>query len=105
MKFVFIAEAPDHLARLAWLCDALGVSRSALPCLAEPIAPVPTRSDEAVAAGEGQLVASDRTYGALACLRDLTPKVTTEACISIERCDALAGISFTARHAVCRRTR
>ena len=37
MKFVFIAKHRS-VWPVAWLCDAMGVSRSGFQCLAEPMA-------------------------------------------------------------------
>ena len=65
MKFAFIAKHRG-IWPVAWLCEALGVSRSRLPCLAQPAA---ERTQSAMMkcwlARIGQsFKASDRTYGA-----------------------------------------
>jgi putative transposase len=70
MKFVFIAKH-RNIWPVAWLCNALGVSRVGLPCLAESTS-ARSRSDAAVGQQvKASFIASDRTYGARRVWHDL----------------------------------
>ena len=71
MKFVFIAKHRD-VWPVAWLCNALGVSRSGLHAWLNRSPSTRSRSDEAT--GErirASFISSDRTYGARRVWRDL----------------------------------
>jgi putative transposase len=71
MKFVFIAKHRD-IWPVAWLCNALGVSRSGFYAWLNRSPSARSRSDEAT--GErvrASFISSDRTYGARRVWRDL----------------------------------
>ena len=71
MKFVFIAKHRD-IWPVAWLCNALGVSRSGFHAWLNRSPSARSRSDEAT--GErirASFISSDRTYGARRIWRDL----------------------------------
>jgi putative transposase len=71
MKFVFIAKHRD-VWPVAWLCNALGVSRSGFHAWLNRSPSARSRSDEAT--GErirASFISSDRTYGARRVWRDL----------------------------------
>jgi putative transposase len=71
MKFVFIAKHRT-IWPVAWLCDALGVSRSGFHAWLNRSPSARSRSDEAVGQRvKASFVASDRTYGARRVWRDL----------------------------------
>src|SRR5258705_2475362 len=71
MKFVFIAKHRT-IWPVAWLCDALGVSRSVFHAWLNRSPSARSRSDEAVGQRvKASFVASDRTYGARRVWRDL----------------------------------
>src|SRR5258707_5882453 len=71
MKFVFIAKHRT-IWLVAWLCDALGVSRSGFHAWLNRSPSARSRSDEAVGQRvKASFVASDRTYGARRVWRDL----------------------------------
>ena len=64
MKFGFIARHRT-IWPVAWLCDALGVSRSGFHAWLTRTPSARSRSDEALGAQvEASFLASDRTYGA-----------------------------------------
>ena len=64
MKFVFIAKHRS-IWPVAWLCDALGVSRSGFHAWLNRTPSARSRSDEALGRRvKASFVASDRTYGA-----------------------------------------
>jgi putative transposase len=64
MKFVFIAKHRS-IWPVAWLCNALGVSRSGFHAWLNRTPSVRSRSDEALGQRvKASFVASDRTYGA-----------------------------------------
>ncbi len=71
MRFAFVAKY-RNIWPVAWLCEALDVSRLGFPCLA------PSRAQQAHAGrrdhlrkGVGELTGSDRTYGARRVWRDV----------------------------------
>jgi putative transposase len=71
MKFVFIAKHRD-IWPVAWLCNALGVSRSGFHAWLNRSPSARSRSDEVT--GErirASFISSDRTYGARRVWRDL----------------------------------
>src|SRR6478752_8910249 len=71
MKFVFIAKHRT-IWPVAWLCDALGVSRSGFHAWLNRTPSARSRSDEAVGQQvKTSFLASDRTYGARRVWRDL----------------------------------
>ena len=71
MKFVFIAKHRT-IWPVAWLCDALGVSRSGFHAWLNRSPSARSRSDEAVGQQvKASFLASDRTYGARRVWRDL----------------------------------
>jgi putative transposase len=71
MKFVFIAKH-RNVWPVAWLCDALGVSRSGFHAWLNRSPSARSRSDEAVSQQvKASFTASDRTYGARRVWRDL----------------------------------
>jgi putative transposase len=71
MKFVFIAKHRS-IWPVAWLCDALGVSRSGFHAWLNRSPSARSRSDEAVARlVKASFIDSDRTYGARRVWRDL----------------------------------
>jgi putative transposase len=71
MKFVFIAKHRS-IWPVAWLCDAMGVSRSGFHAWLNRSPSARSRSDEAVARQvKASFMASDRTYGARRVWRDL----------------------------------
>ena len=71
MKFVFIAKH-RNVWPVAWLCDALGVSRSGFHAWLNRSPSARCRSDEALGQQvKASFVASDRTYGARRVWRDL----------------------------------
>jgi putative transposase len=64
MKFVFIAKHRT-IWPVAWLCNALGVSRSGFHAWLNRVPSARSRSDEALSQSvKASFVASDRTYGA-----------------------------------------
>src|ERR1700693_1226 len=64
MKFVFIAKH-RNIWPVAWLCDAMGVSRSGFHAWLNRSPSARSRSDEAVGCQvRASFLASDRTYGA-----------------------------------------
>jgi putative transposase len=64
MKFVFIAKH-RNIWPVAWLCDAMGVSRSGFHAWLNRSPSTRSRSDEAVSHRvKASFLASDRTYGA-----------------------------------------
>ena len=67
MKFVFVAKHRS-IWPVAWLCDALGVSRSGFHAWLNRSPSARSCSDEAVGR---QVLASDRSYGARRVWRDL----------------------------------
>jgi hypothetical protein len=68
MKFVFIAKH-RNIWPVAWLCDALGVSRSGFHAWLNRSPSARSRSDEVVGQRvKASFVASNRTYGGTACL-------------------------------------
>jgi putative transposase len=71
MKFVFIAKHRT-IWPVAWLCDALGVSRSGFHAWLNRTPSARSRSDEVVGRQvKASFLASNRTYGARRVLRDL----------------------------------
>ena len=71
MKFVFIAKH-RNIWPVAWLCDAMGVSRSGFHAWRNRSPSARYRSDEAVGQQvKASFLASDRTYGARRVWRDL----------------------------------
>ena len=71
MKFVFIAKH-RNIWPVAWLCDALGVSRSGFHAWLNRPPSARSRSDNAVGQHvKASFLASDRTYGARRVWRDL----------------------------------
>jgi len=71
MKFVFIAKHPN-IWPVAWLCDAMGVSRSGFHAWLNRSPSARSRSDESVGRQvKASFLASDRTYGARRVWRDL----------------------------------
>ena len=71
MKFVFIAKH-RNIWPVAWLCNAMGVSRSGFHAWLNRSPSARSRSDEAVSQQvEASFLASDRTYGARRVWRDL----------------------------------
>ena len=71
MKFVFIAKH-RNIWPVAWLCDAMGVSRSGFHAWLNRSPSDRSRSDEAVGRQvRASFLGSDRTYGARRVWRDL----------------------------------
>ena len=71
MKFVFIAKH-RNIWPVAWLCDAMGVSRSGFHAWLNRSPSARSRSDETVGQQvKASFIASDRTYGARRVWRDL----------------------------------
>jgi putative transposase len=71
MKFVFIAKH-RNIWPVAWLCNAMGVSRSGFHAWLNRTPSTRSRSDEAVSLQvKASFLASDRTYGARRVWRDL----------------------------------
>jgi len=71
MKFVFIAKH-RNIWPVAWLCDAMGVSRSGFHAWRSRSPSPRSRSDDAVGQQvKASFIASDRTYGARRVWRDL----------------------------------
>ena len=71
MKFVFIAKH-RNIWPVAWLCEAMGVSRSGFHAWLNRSPSARSRSDETVGQRvKASFVASDRTYGARRVWRDL----------------------------------
>ena len=71
MKFVFIAKH-RNIWPVAWLCDAMGVSRSGFHAWLNRSPSARSRSDEAVGQQvKASFLASDRTYGARRVWRDV----------------------------------
>src|SRR5271155_1051447 len=71
MKFVFIAKHRT-IWPVAWLCEAMGVSRSGFHAWLNRSPSARSRSDEAVGQQvKASFLASDRTYGARRVWRDL----------------------------------
>jgi putative transposase len=71
MKFVFIAKHRS-IWPVAWLCEAMGVSRSGFHAWLNRSPSVRSRSDETVGQQvKASFLASDRTYGARRVWRDL----------------------------------
>ena len=64
MKFVFIAKH-RRIWPVAWLCEAMGVSRSGFHSWLNRSPSARSRRDETVGQqGKASFLASDRTYGA-----------------------------------------
>src|SRR6185312_8903043 len=71
MKFVFIAKH-RNIWPVAWLCEAMGVSRSGFHAWLNRSPSIRSRSDETVGQQiKASFLASDRTYGARRVWRDL----------------------------------
>jgi putative transposase len=71
MKFVFIAKH-RNIWPVAWLCDALGVSRSGFHAWLNRSPSARSQSDEAFGQRvKASFITSDRTYGARRVWRDL----------------------------------
>jgi putative transposase len=71
MKFVFIAKH-RHIWPVAWLCNAMGVSRSGFHAWLDRSPSARSRGDEALGPQvKASFVGSDRTYGARRVWRDL----------------------------------
>src|SRR3569832_1845106 len=71
MKFVFIAKHRT-IWPVAWLCEAMGVSRSGFHAWLNRSPSAKSRSDETVGQQiKASFLASDRTYGARRVWRDL----------------------------------
>jgi len=71
MKFVFIAKH-RNIWPVAWLCSAMGVSRSGFHAWLDRCPSARSRSDEALGQRvKASFVGSDRTYGAPRVWRDL----------------------------------
>ena len=71
MKFVFIAKH-RNIWPVAWLCEAMGVSRSGFHAWLNRTPSARSRSDEAVSLQvKASFLASDRTYGARRVWKDL----------------------------------
>ena len=71
MKFVFIAKH-RNIWPVAWLCEAMGVSRSGFHAWLNRSPSARSRSDETVGQQvKASFLASDRTYGARRVWRDL----------------------------------
>ena len=71
MKFVFIAKHRT-IWPVAWLCDAMGVSRSGFHARLNRSPSARSRSDETVGRQvKASFLASDRTYGARRVWKDL----------------------------------
>ena len=71
MKFVFMAKH-RNIWPVAWLCEAMGVSRSGFHAWLNRSPSARSRSDETVGQQvKASFLASDRTYGARRVWRDL----------------------------------
>ncbi len=80
MKFVFIAKHRT-IWPVAWLCDALGGSRSGFHAWLNRSPSAGSRSDEAVGRQvKASFAASDRTYGARRIWRDCWQQALTVVC-------------------------
>ena len=93
MKFVFIAKH-RNIWPVAWLCDALGVSRSGFHAWLNRSPSARSRSDEAVGQQvKASFLASDRTYGARRVWRDLLAEGVACGLHRIERLMRSAGFA------------
>ena len=80
MKFVFVAKHRT-IWPVAWLCDALGVSRSGFHAWLPRSPSARSRSDEDLCGKvKASFVASDRTYGAPGSGVICSPTGRTAAC-------------------------
>ena len=76
MKFVFIAKHRT-IWPVAWLCEAMGVSRSGFHAWLNRSPSARSRSDEKVGQQvKASFLASDRTYGARRVWRDLLAHIS-----------------------------
>jgi putative transposase len=96
MKFVFIAKH-RNIWPVAWLCAAMGVSRSGFHAWLNRSPSTRSRSDEAVSPQvKTSFLASDRTYGARRVWRDLLalPMPARSAFHPTERTWQIAAVSL-----------
>jgi hypothetical protein len=106
MKFGFIAKH-RNIWPVAWLCNAMGVSRSGFHAWLNRSPSVRSRSDEAVSQQvKASFLASDRTYGARRVWRDLLADGVECGLHRIERLmrAGLAGATTAPASAVCKQT-
>src|SRR6201990_821077 len=97
MKFVFIAKHRT-IWPVAWLCNALGVSRSGVHAWLKRTPSARSRSDEALSQRvKASFVASDRTYGARRVWRDLLAEGVNCGLPRIERVMRLQALRGRAR--------
>jgi putative transposase len=81
MKFVFIAKH-RNIWPVAWLCEAMGVSRSGFHAWLNRSPSARSPSDETVGQQvKASFLASDRTYGARRVWRDLWQMASNAVCI------------------------
>src|ERR1700687_5623490 len=93
MKFVFIAKHRT-IWPVAWLCNALGVSRSGFHAWLNRTPSARSRSDEALCQRvKASFVASDRTYGARCVWHDMLAEGFACGLHRIERLMQLRGLS------------
>ncbi len=103
MKFVFIAKHRT-IWPVAWLCNALGVSRSGFHSWLNRSPSARSRSDEAVGHQvRASFLASDRTYGARRVWRDLLADGFACGLHRIERLMRLQALRARARKAAAPR--
>ncbi|MHC2575303.1 transposase InsO family protein [Bradyrhizobium diazoefficiens] len=92
MKFAFVAKHRT-IWPAAWLCDALGVSRSGFHAWLNRSPSARSRSDQALGGKvKASFVASDRTYGARGVWRDLLADGADCGLHRIERLMRLQGL-------------
>jgi putative transposase len=92
MKFVFIAKHRNTWP-VAWLCNAMGVSRSGFHACLNRSPSARSRSDEAVGQQvKASFLASDRTYGARRVWRDVLADGVECGLHRIERLMRLQGL-------------
>lgn len=96
MKFAFVAKHRT-IWPVAWLCDALGVSRSGFHAWLNRSPSARSRSDEELGGRvKASFAASDRTYGARRAWRDLLADGADCGLHRIERLMRLQGLRGTA---------
>jgi putative transposase len=103
MKFVFIAKHRT-IWPVAWLCDALGVSRSGFHAWLNRTPSVRSRSEEVLGqCVKASFVASDRTYGARRVCTTCWPRLCLWSLHRIERLMQLQALRARPAGGVCRR--
>ena len=103
MKFGFIAKHRT-ISPVAWLCDALGVSRSGFHAWLNRSPSARSRSDEDLGGKvKASFAASDRTYGARRVWRDLLADGADCGLHRVERLMRLQGGRHSCDADACRR--